>query len=263
MKHISFKFICLVFWACIAVFSVNGQQFGTQLVLESRILESFNGDEDNPYVWRAESSRFITPLRNSDGSVVQDNNGNAQTYPIMTYVETWPLAVFGNVRPAGSPPLRSLGINGGFDRRGYNWIDIYPVLADDPDEKPYEIPIPGIVKKVDMWVWGSNLRYYIEIFVRDYRGVVFPLKLGDVSYQGWRNLTVDVPSIIAQTRRTLPAYAGLTFVKFRIWTQPTEVVSNFYLYFKQLKVLTDMYMPLYDGNELADPAYVDRLWSGN
>ena len=260
MKHSSFKIICLIIWACITVFSAYGQT--SAITLESRVLESFNGNEDAPYVWKTDTSRFISVVRNPDGSPAQDNNGNTVKYPITAYVDAWPIAVFGYNRADGQT-IKSFGLNGQFDRMGYNWIDLYPVLADDPDQKPYEIPIPGIVKNIDMWVWGSNLRYYIEVFLRDYRGVVFPLRLGDISYPGWKNLDVNVPTSIAQVRRTLPSYAGLSFVKFRIWTQPMERVDNFYIYFKQLKVLTDMYAPLYDGNELSDQAFVERIWSGN
>ncbi|MCL2214532.1 MAG: flagellar filament outer layer protein FlaA [Treponema sp.] len=261
MKHSSFKIICLIIWACLTVFSAYGQT--SAVTLESRILESFNGDDNAPYIWKTDSSRFISALRNPDGSEAKDDNGITKRYPITAYVDAWPIAVFGYNRTPDSPAVRSLGLNGQFDRMGYNWIDLYPVLADDPEGKPYEIPIPGIVKNIDLWVWGSNLRYYIEIFVRDYRGVVHPIRLGDISYPGWRNLDVNVPSHIAQIRHILPSYAGLTFVKFRIWTQPSERVNNFYIYFKQLKVLTDMYNPLYDGNDLSDPAVVDRIWSGN
>jgi len=247
--------------ACIMVFSAYGQD--RTVSLESRILESFNGDDDAPYIWKTQASRFISPVRNSDGSVVQDSNGNAERYPLLNYVNAWPVAVFGYARNPDAPPIRSLGLHGQFDRRGYNWIDLYPVLADDPDEKPFEIPIPGKVQSMDMWVWGANLRYYIEVYVRDYRGVVHTLKLGDISYPGWRNLRVSIPTNIVQTRRTLPSYAGLTFVKFRIWTQPVERVDNFYIYFKQFKILTDMFEALFDGNDLADPDHVERLWSSN
>jgi hypothetical protein len=261
MKHTSFKIICLIIWACIAVFSAYGQS-GT-MALESRILESFNGDEDAPYVWKTQASRFISTVRNPDGTVVQDSNGNPQRYPLTAYIDAWPVAVFGYRRDPNAAPIRSLGINGRFDRRGYNWIDLYPVLADDPDEKPFEIPIPGRVQSLDMWVWGSNLRYYIEVYLRDFRGVVHTLRLGDITFPGWRNLRVSIPTNIVQSRRTLPSYAGLTFVKFRIWTQPVERVDNFYIYFKQLKILTDMFETLFDGNDLADPDQVDRLWSRN
>jgi hypothetical protein len=261
MKQASFKIICLVIWACVTVFYGFGDDVTNSF--ETRVLESFNGGDDAPYIWKAQSSRYVTPVRNANGEVVQDSSGNTVYYPITTYVAAWPAAAFGYNRSSDDPPLRSLGINGGFDRKGYNWVDLYPVLADDPDGNPYEIQIPGRVHNLDMWVWGSNLRYYIEIFLRDYRGVVHSLRLGDIAYIGWRNLRVNVPSGITQARKTLPSYAGLSFVKFRIWTQPTEKVDNFYIYFKQLKVLTDMFEGLFDGNDLADPTNVERLWSNN
>ncbi|MCL2763785.1 MAG: flagellar filament outer layer protein FlaA [Treponema sp.] len=261
MKHGSFKIICLIIWACIAVFSAYGQS--PTVSLESRILESFNGDDDAPYKWKTQASRFISVVRDADGEAVQDSSGNPQKYPVTTFVDAWPIAVFGYARDPNAAPIRSLGIRGQFDRRGYNWIDLYPVLADDADEKPFEIPIPGRVHNMDVWVWGSNLRYYIEVFVRDYRGVIHTLRLGDIAFPGWRNLRVSIPGNITQNRRTLPSYAGLSFVKFRIWTQPVERVDNFYIYFKQLKILTDTFDLLFDGNDLADPDHVDRLWSRN
>jgi hypothetical protein len=246
MKQGSFKFICLIIWACIMV-SPGLKADETTHSYESRILESFNGDSDSKYVWKSDASKFITRT--------EDTN-----FPVLTYVDAWPVAVFGYNRAGDAPPLKSFGINGRFDRQGYNWIDIYPALAEKPDE-PYEIPLPGRVRNFDMWVWGANLRYYMEIYVRDYRGVVYPLRFGDISYIGWRNLQISVPSNILQSRRTIPNYAGLKFIKFRIWTQPVERVDNFYIYFKQFKVLTDMFDPLFDGNDLADPDHVQKLWA--
>jgi hypothetical protein len=244
MKHGSFKIICLIIWACITVFSGYGDDL--TISYETRVLESFNGDADSAYIWKTESSKFIT-----------------SNFPVLAYVEAWPVAAYGYIRSANDPPLRSLGLNGRFDRQGYNWIDLYPVLADDPDENPYEIPIPGRVRYLDMWVWGSNLNFYIEFFLRDYQGIVYTLRLGDIAYTGWRNLRVNVPSNIPQSRRIIPSYAGLTFVKMRIWTQPVEKVGNFYIYFKQLKVLTDMFESLFDGNDLANPERIEQLWSSS
>ena len=260
MKQASFKFICLIFLACIAVFSGFGQ--ARTVNLESRILESFNGDDDAPYTWKISASRFAT-----------------EGFPLLTYVEAWPIAAFGGNQGASALPLKSLGIQGRFNRRGYNWVDIYPVLSDveansaerqrladqdrDPDDYPYEIPIPGRVQNFDMWVWGSNLKYYIEIYLRDYLGVVHTLKLGDISYPGWRNLRVNVPNHVPQDKRVLPAYERLKFVKFRIWTQPVERVDNFYIYFKQLKIFTDTFEEFFDGNDLADPDHVRDLWGNN
>ncbi|MDR2543380.1 MAG: flagellar filament outer layer protein FlaA [Treponema sp.] len=261
MKHGCLKIICLIIVACIAVLSVHGQAART-VTLETRVLESFNGDADAPYAWRTQASRFASVMRDERGEPVQGSDGNVQRYPRTAFVEAWPVQVFGYNRN-NDQPIRSLGLNGKFDRRGYNWIDLYPVLASDPDEKPFEIPIPGKIHNMDIWVWGANLWYYIEVYVRDYRGVVHALRLGDIAFPGWRNLAVNIPSTIPQERRTLPAYAGLSFVKFRIWTQPVEKVDSFFIYFKQLKILTDMFDLLFDGNDLADPDNVERLWSGN
>jgi hypothetical protein len=246
MKQTSFKIICLIIWASITVFSGHAEQ--ATMAFETRILETFNGDGDSPYVWKTQASRFIS-------------NINDVQYPLLTYVDAWPIAAFGYNRSSDSAPLRSLGLHGKFDRQGYNWIDLYPVLADDPDERPYEIMIPGKIQNMDLWVWGSNFRFYIEAYFRDYMGVVHTLKLGDLNYVGWRNLRVNVPTNIRQTRRVIPSHAGLSFVKFRIWTQPVERVDNFYIYFKQFKVLTDVFDGLFDGNDLADPQNVERLWA--
>jgi len=261
MKQVSFKIICLIVLACITVFSGFSQD--RTFSWESRILESFNGDDDDSYIWKTQSSRFISPVRDSEGEITKDSDGNNVSYPLLSYVEAWPVAAFGYNRAPDSPALRSLGIHGKFDRRGYNWVDLYPVSASNADGGAVEITIPGKVQSIDCWVWGSNLRYYIEIFLRDYRGVVHTLKLGDIDFVGWRNLRVGIPSNIIQARRTIPAHMGLTFVKFRIWTQPVERVDNFYIYLKQLRVLTDVFDPLFDGNDLANPDQVERLWSNN
>ena len=245
MKHGSFKVICLVTLACITVLSTYGDD--VTIDLESKVLEAFNGDSE--YVWKTDASKFAT--KTNDGS-----------FPQLSYVAAWPIAAFGNNRD-GNQDLKSLGIHGRFDRQVYNWIDVYPVKADDTSDNPApaEIPMPGRVRNLDLWVWGANLHLYIEAYVRDYRGVVHILRMGDVSYSGWKNLRVNVPNHIRQAKRILPSLAGLTFVKFRVWTQPIEQVGDFYVYFKQFKVLTDVFESYYDGDDLADPERVQELWA--
>jgi len=246
MKHGSFKAIRIAacfFMAFVAVFSSFGDELFNQL--ESKILENFNGDSD--YTWKVTASKFATKSDDVE-------------YPQMAYVSAWPVALFGYNR--NGDDIKSLGIHGRFDRRGYNWIDLYPVKGGDGDDKddPVEMPVPGRARNFDMWVWGSNLNFYIEMFLRDHDGVVHVIKLGDIAFTGWKNLRVNVPNHISQSKRVLPSYAGLKFVKFRIWTQPIERVGNFYVYFKQFKVLTDVYESLFDGNDLANQDYVNELW---
>jgi hypothetical protein len=242
MKQGSFKAFCLIICGCVAVLS--GYSDENTVSLESRILESFNGDSD--YVWKTDASKFTTMTEDA-------------AFPRLAYVESWPIAVFGANR--GGDPIRSLGIHGRFDRRGYNWIDIYPTKSGEDEDVPVEIPIPGRVRSLDMWVWGANLNFYIEAYVRDYQGVFHCLRMGDIAHQGWRNIRTNVPTHIRQSKRILPRYAGLNFVKFRIWTQPTEKVGDFYVYFKQFKALTDMFESYFDGEDLANPERVQELWA--
>ncbi|MDR3343875.1 MAG: flagellar filament outer layer protein FlaA [Treponema sp.] len=245
MKHGSFRAICLILLACIAVLSAFGDE--NAVALESIVLETFDHTDESVYDWKVSASKFATKT-------------DEETFPKVTYVATWPAALFGSNRD--EQDLKSLGIWGRFDRRGYNWVDVYPVAAGgEEDAEAVEIPIPGRVRYVDMWVWGSNLKYYIEAYFRDYQGRVYTVKLGSIAYEGWKNLQVAIPSSIPQAKKVLPRLAPLTFIKFRIWTQPNEQVDNFYIYFDQFKVLTDTFEAPYDGDELANPARVQELWN--
>jgi len=114
---------------------------------------------------------------------------------------------------------------------------------------------------MDLWVWGSNLDLTMEAYVRDQQGIVHIINLGSLNYTGWRNLRANIPNTIRQSNRVLPSHAPLHFVKFRIWTQPQERVDNFYVYLKQFKLLTDTFQNQFDGDELADPDLVPRLWA--
>jgi len=234
-----------VLWACITVFSAFGQN--RIVSWDTKILESFNGQDDTQYTWKTQASRFIAS-RDPTGSEVQ--------YPVVRYIDAWPMQEFGSGRGSNAPVHKSFGLNAAFDRKGYNWIDLFPTLED----KPTEIPMPGRVKSIDCWFWGSNLKFYVEVFIRDYRGVIHTLKLGDITFSGWNNLRIELPTAIPQEKRLLPSYAGLRFVKFRIWSTPTERVDNFFIYLKQLRILTDIFEPLFDGSDLADPSHVQELW---
>lgn len=244
MKHGGFKAVCLA----IAVSMTVGSVFAAEekaVNLESRILENFDGSSG--YIWKVSASKFATKT-------------DQETFPKLAYINTWPAAIHGYNQDANKD-LKSLGIWGRFDRKGYNWIDIYPVAKDDTDENPTEIPFPGRIQLLDMWVWGANFNYYLEAYVRDYTGVVHIINMGDLNFEGWKNLRVNIPSNIPQEKRTLPKRQSLSLVKFRIWTRPVERVDDFQVYIHQIKVLTDTFENLFDGDELADPARMQQLWS--
>jgi len=277
MKQGSFRAICLIFMACIAVLSAFGD---TQTpVFESKVLETFsdvdgvnngvnddgNRHESPHYEWRLVASKFATKIMEDP----QDPESEVkEKFPKLTYAPAYPTAYFRNQEEKPT----SLGIWGRFDRRGYNWIDMYPVTADEEDteEVPNEavpsnavpIPIPGRLQAIDMWVWGSNFKYDLEAYFRDYRGMIHVVKMGSINHTGWKNLRATIPASIPQTKVNLPNLAELEFVKFRLWTAPAERVDNFYVYFNQLKILTDMHETPFDGDELADPKKIQEFWNG-
>jgi len=256
VRHAVFLLFMLIFMASFV--------FGDANVVDYRsiILEAFNGDRSHEwsfggntfsyeYDWALDASKFAT-------------SSSSDAFPKQTYVEAWPVQLYG-VNRNGEEDLRSFGIWGKFDRRGYNWVDVYPVKPDSGGvgeyPEPFEIPIPGRIRSLDMWVWGSNLNYTLEAYFRDYQGVIHAIDMGSIAHTGWKNISAQIPARIAQTKRILPHIANLTFVKFRIWTSPLERVDNFYVYFNQFKILTDTFETYFDGNDLADPAKVQELWA--
>jgi hypothetical protein len=126
-----------------------------------------------------------------------------------------------------------------------------------------------------MWVWSGNYNYYLEAFVRDFRGVVYTIPMGNLNFVGWKNLRINIPDNVPQSKKYLPRHEALTLVKFRIWTRPTEIVvvpgteggtdvdKAVKFYFNNLKVLTDTFESLFDGDTMTNPdVYKDALGAG-
>ncbi|MDR2467745.1 MAG: flagellar filament outer layer protein FlaA [Spirochaetaceae bacterium] len=236
--------------------------------MESRILDKFDGSpyvvdgEEYHYTWKVAASKFATKT-------------GEQAFPVINVITTGPTAL---TRMAGDTGAKSLGIQGAFDRTGFNWIDIYPTRTDDADGTPAEIPLLGRTRFLDVWVWGSNLNYRLEAYIRDNRGVMHVIPMGSLRYTGWKNLRSAVPTGIPMVSNVIPRSTHSTsFVKFRLWTDPKERtyvdierdkvgkitrIVPFYVYLSQLKVLSDIYETIYDGDELANPKVTTRLWSG-
>ncbi|OHD13376.1 MAG: hypothetical protein A2Z96_02440 [Spirochaetes bacterium GWB1_48_6] len=226
--------------------------------LESIVIDTF--DDPSERVW-LESGREKREKREwvAVGSKFATKEGDVQ-FPVKAFPEVWPSALFD--RNTEGQTLRSLGIHGKFDRKGFNYVEIYPV-KDDGTGKLIHAPysLPGIAKMIDIWVWGSLYNYTLEVHLRDFQGIPHVLEMGSLWYKGWKNLTVRVPSGIRQTQNQIPNYQGMQLTKFVVRTNPNERVDNFYVYFDNLKVLSDMHLNPFDGRELADPAFLQKIWN--
>ena len=116
MKTGSSKFFCLVLFVILSAIPVFSDS--NTIALESIILDSFDGTpyvvdgEEYKYTWKVSGSKFSTKT-------------DSQTFPIILPVPAAPQALLRQ-----KPEIKSIGIQGAFDRQGYNWIDVYPTLAD-------------------------------------------------------------------------------------------------------------------------------------
>ncbi|HOX33821.1 MAG TPA: flagellar filament outer layer protein FlaA [Spirochaetales bacterium] len=192
---------------------------------------------------------------------------SSKGFPVKTEIKAWPVAVYGS-NPE-NPNIRSLGVAMLYDRKEYNWVDIFPGTKAEPQE----LPLPGRVKMLDMWVWSGNYDYYLEAFVRDFKGIVHTVPMGNLNFVGWKNMRVNIPDNIPQSKKYLPRRESMSLVKFRLWTRPTEIVTALVndpkatdmdkavkFYFNNIKVLTDTFETLFDGDTLSRPEVVKDAW---
>jgi len=138
-------------------------------------------------------------------------------------------------------PKKSLGFKCGFLHRGYNWVEFYP---------PNPILLPGKARQLQIWVCGMMYRYTLEIYVEDYRGFQYCIDMGSLYFGGWQSMTRDIPSYIPQSEENYPKDRPLKITKIVVRSDPYERIDRFFVYFDQIKVVTDVYTQLFDGWEL-------------
>ncbi|HKL84884.1 MAG TPA: flagellar filament outer layer protein FlaA [Treponemataceae bacterium] len=200
---------------------------------ETYIVDNFDSP-DTEWTWIAAGSKFVT-----------------EGYPVLKYFDGMPNAIRVTQSNADGE-YKFLGMEVKFDRKGDNWVDIVPTKPGSDKESPelMEIPFKGRISRLDLWVWGANYSYDLEILLRDCNGRVHTLAFGPVHHEGWKNMSVSIPANIQQKSPYLSGVQQMSFIAFRLRTSPTERVDNFYIFFDQFKALTDTFMESYDGFEL-------------
>jgi hypothetical protein len=126
-----------------------------------------------------------------------------------------------------------------FLRRGYSSFTIYPVRP---------IPIEGITKTVSVWVVGRNHNHELKLLIEDFFGRPFELHMGRLNFQGWKRLTVAIPpqaedgfNGIVQRNYHYNNHMGLKIRGFRIDANPWEAFGSYYIYFDDLRAVTDLF----------------------
>jgi hypothetical protein len=149
--------------------------------------------------------------------------------------------------PAAKEPLaenegvtdeRVLGVKVEFFRRG---INSFYVTAARP------IPVEGITKTVSVWVTGRNQGHELYLLVQDYFGNNFEIYMGTLAFSGWKKMTAAIPPSpdgergIVQQSAYYGERPGLRIIGFRVDCDPLLARGSYYLYFDDLRAVTDLY----------------------
>ncbi|MDR2630711.1 MAG: flagellar filament outer layer protein FlaA [Spirochaetaceae bacterium] len=137
------------------------------------------------------------------------------------------------------PDRYVLGTKVDFLRRGHSSFTIFPMRP---------IPIEGITKTISLWVVGRNYNHELKILLQDYFGRPFELYVGKLNFQGWKKLTVAVPpqaadgiNGIVQRNYHYNNQLGIKITGFRIDCDPMETYGSYYVYFDDLRAVTDLF----------------------
>jgi hypothetical protein len=137
------------------------------------------------------------------------------------------------------PDKYVLGTRVDFLRRGYSSFTIYPMRP---------IPIEGVTKTVSMWIAGRNYNHEIKVLLQDFFGKYYELYMGKLNFQGWKKLTVAIPpqgsngtTGIVQQNYHYNNQMGIKIIGFRIDCDPMEAYGSYYIYFDDLRAITDLF----------------------
>jgi hypothetical protein len=168
----------------------------------------------------------------------------------MSADEGYPTTRLFSGSPAGKQPIPDeegldipdnyvLGTRVDFLRRGYNSFTIYPIRP---------IPIEGITKTVSLWIAGRNFNHVINLLIQDFFGRDYEIYVGKLNFQGWKKLTVAIPpqaedgiNGVVQRNYHYNNQMGIKITGFRIDCDPMEAYGSYYIYFDDLRAVTDLF----------------------
>jgi hypothetical protein len=137
------------------------------------------------------------------------------------------------------PDRYVLGTRVDFLRRGHNSFSVYPIRP---------IPIEGITKTVSMWIVGRNFNHEIKLLIQDFFGRKYELYMGKLNFQGWKKLTVAIPpqaedgvNGVVQRNYHYNNQMGIRIIGFRIDCDLVETYGSYYVYFDDLRAVTDLF----------------------
>ncbi len=116
--------------------------------------------------------------------------------------------------------------------RGPKTFALYPVRP---------LPIEGICKTISLWVVGRNYNHVLKILIEDQYGGRAEVTMGKLNFSGWKKLTVAIPPSLRQQDFHFSTQAGIKVLGFIVETDPAESYGSYYIYFDDLRAVTDLF----------------------
>lgn len=139
-----------------------------------------------------------------------------------------------------------LGVKTQYYRRGWTSLSIQAARP---------LAVPGIAKTISLWVVGRNFNHMLKVIVEDYFGNKIALPMGRLNFSGWKEMTVAVPPSIQQINPHHSDRSGIKILGFVIEPELTETYGTYYVYFDDLRVVTDLF-----AEESRDPDDMVDAW---
>ena len=153
------------------------------------------------------------------------------------------------VKEGGGNSTYCLGIKEWCYRRGFNWTEIKP---------PDPIVVVGQIKGLSIWAAGRNYRHHLEIWIRNYQNIEYPIDMGSLNYKGWRKLEARVPMFIPYYTKYVPQYKPVYITRFVIRHDPDEISGNYYIYLDDLQAIVDSFEDSFDGIDMINENGIER-----
>ena len=141
-------------------------------------------------------------------------------------------------KDTSQPHKYVLGVKVSFFRTSPAWFTVRP---------PRPVIIPGVTKKLSIWVVGRNLKYQLKTVIRDFSANLHVLEFGPLSHVGWKKMESQVPPNVVQNDYRVVSGNARSGIEFRSLFVDCvhEAYGNYYIYFDDLKAHTDVFTEEY------------------